>query len=84
MNSPPTITDFWVNGTEDQKISFNKTDFSSHFHDDDNDDLIKIKILILPNNGNLLLVDTPIAIDNEISFNLIENLSFMPEKNWFG
>ena len=41
----------------------------------------KIKILILPNNGNLLLVDTPIAIDNEISFNLIENLSFMPEKN---
>ena len=50
----PTVSDFLLMVNKNENLKFKKEDFKSHFKDADNDDLKRIKIKKLPDNGNLM------------------------------
>ena len=55
VNDVPLINDFNLTRNEDEVVWFRKFDFVANFKDVDNDELTKIRILTLPNNGTLKL-----------------------------
>ena len=50
----------------------------------DGDDLIKIKIISLPNFGILKLSNVPVLKNQKIDSSSIHNLQFHPNSQWFG
>ena len=55
VNDPPVISNFSVTGNKGETVWFRKFDFVGNFKDVDDDNLTKIKVTKLPNNGTLYL-----------------------------
>lgn len=81
-NCLSAINSFAVEGTEDNVISFSRTDFEVNFSDQDSDDeLGAIKIQTLPAFGILKLADTPVTAGQEIATLQLDQLRFDPLEN---
>lgn len=88
-NSRPTVYDFSMpNFDEDTDLSFNENDFAEEpnkFYDENiHDDLTKIQITKLPENGDLYLNGQIIEKGKEISKSDINNLVYKPDPNFNG
>ncbi|GBF78819.1 S8 family serine peptidase [Aphanothece sacrum] len=83
-NQPPTLININKTGNEDNAIAFTLTDFTSAFNDPDGNNLTKIQITSLPNNGTLNIGNTAISLNQEIAIAEINNLTFVPNTNFNG
>jgi hypothetical protein len=83
-NTPPKLSHFTKEMDEDNMLYFSFSDFSNAFTDNDNDELFKIKITILPANGELRLNDDVIELNDQINADKIDFLFFKPDENWNG
>jgi len=81
---PPVVTNFVKYGTEDIDLSFTSANFSSHFSDADGNSMTGIKIVSLPDHGELLYSGVPVTPDQEIATANIPNLIYRPDANWNG
>ncbi|MGN7612997.1 FG-GAP-like repeat-containing protein, partial [Magnetococcales bacterium HHB-1] len=81
QNHPPTLSDITIQGSEDQKIQFNADDFSDYFTDPEGKPLDSIKVLSLPSAGKLYLIDQPVEVGEEILFEKLDQLNFIPDSN---
>jgi LPXTG-motif cell wall-anchored protein len=80
----PTVSDFSKSGNEDTNITFAATDFINKFQAGTNNNLSKIQIKSLPSNGQLKLNGNAVTLNQEISVDDLNNLVFVPNKNWNG
>lgn len=80
----PTVSDVSRTTNEDTDLNFAGIDFSSKFTDSDNDSLTKIKIISLPENGELKFKGNPVTSEEEILFAELNQLAFIPNTNWYG
>ena len=83
-NNPPTVSNINKTGTEDTLVSFTLADFTARFNDVDGNQLTKIRVATLPNNGVLKLNNVAVTANQEISAADIANLVFEPNENWNG
>jgi len=81
---PPVVTNFVKYGTEDIDLSFTSAIFSSHFSDADGNSMTGIKIVSLPDHGELLYSGVPVTPDQEIATANIPSLIYRPDANWNG
>ncbi|MGD8190189.1 tandem-95 repeat protein [Brevibacillus ginsengisoli] len=84
VNEAPTVSNSTQNGTEDNDVIFNLDDYTSNYHDNENDSLNKIQIVSLPAHGTLKLNNTPVTLNQEIMATDIDHLKFTPDSNWNG
>lgn len=84
VNTAPIISDVTISTLEDQPIDITPDIFSAAFADADGDDISAIKILTLPQSGNLLFASAPVAADQEIDANTINQLRYEPVANQHG
>jgi 3-phytase len=78
-NKKPTLQNFTQNGQEDQIISFGIGDFKDKgkYQDEDNNDLIAIKVISLPTTGSLTFVNgQQVTVNQEISVNDLANVRY--------
>ncbi|MCE2906155.1 MAG: Ig-like domain-containing protein [Anabaena sp. CoA2_C59] len=83
-NKKPTLQNFTQNGQEDQIISFGIGDFKDKgkYQDEDNNDLIAIKVISLPTTGSLTFVNgQQVTVNQEISVNDLANVRYNPVAN---
>jgi len=83
-NKKPTLQNFTQNGQEDQIISFGIGDFTNKgkYQDEDNNDLIAIKVISLPTTGSLTFVNgQQVTVNQEISVNDLANVRYNPVAN---
>jgi RHS repeat-associated protein len=83
-NNPPVVSNISKSGNEDTIISFATTDFINAFSDVDGNNLIKIEILSLPNNGTLQLSGVNVNLNQEIVVADLNNLKFTPSVDFNG
>ncbi len=84
-NHPPVVGEIDKTTIEDQNVSFALTDFLSKFSDTDNKDtLVKIRFVSLPLHGVVQLNGSEIIVDQDISYNDLNKLVFVPEKGYYG
>jgi 3-phytase len=84
LNKKPTLQNFTQNGQEDQIISFGIGDFTNKgkYQDEDNNDLIAIKVISLPTTGSLTFVNgQQVTVNQEISVNDLANVRYNPVAN---
>ncbi len=84
QNRVPVVYDTAVSGIEDTLINFSTSKFTDSFTDSDGDGLSKVKVNILPENGILQLDGINIAEDQEIDFDDLDKIDFIPNSNWNG
>ena len=86
VNDLPVIADIFKNGTEDNPVAFDATDFTDKFTDADGDALNKIKITSLPpaSQGLLKLGTVNITLGQEIAAADLANITFVPAANFYG
>jgi 3-phytase len=83
-NKKPNLQSFTQNGQEDQIISFGIGDFKDKgkYQDEDNNDLMAIKVISLPTAGSLTFVNgQQVTVNQEISVNDLANLRYNPVVN---
>ncbi|MBB6463917.1 Ig-like domain-containing protein [Flammeovirga kamogawensis] len=79
------ILDFYKIGLKNTPLSFNNQEFNDHYHNVVPTDLIQnITIKSLPNNGTLKFNNTPVTVNQDISFASINQLIFEPDSFWHG
>ena len=78
----PVISDFSRSTDEDVVLAFSKQNFVDHFVDDDGEPLVKVKIISLPNKGILKRGNVTLKVNDEITANDLDSLTFTPEENW--
>jgi hypothetical protein len=83
-NTPPSISDISKTIEEDESCFFTKKEFMDVFEDVDQDELQKIMIISLPEHGNLLMHSNAVNVGDEVLYEQIPHLQFVPEKNWNG
>ncbi|WP_168735705.1 tandem-95 repeat protein [Cohnella fermenti] len=84
VNDKPTVADFTVNGTEDNVVTFEKSDFNDKFTDVEGDSMTKVKITSLPGHGTLKLNGGAVAAGQEIDVDDLGTLTFTPDTDWNG
>ena len=85
VNDAAILSTVSKSGNENTDISFAESDFTAAFTDAvENDNLSKIKITSLPDNGTLKLNGTAVTVDQEIAAADIGNLTFTPDANFIG
>ncbi|RUL49806.1 RCC1 domain-containing protein [Lysinibacillus antri] len=83
-NELPTLLVTTFEGFEDTSLSLTDTIFNNAFKDLDNDNLTKIKITQLPLIGELKLNEETVSINDEISKENLNILTYIPPINWHG
>ncbi|MFB2976907.1 FG-GAP-like repeat-containing protein [Microseira sp. BLCC-F43] len=83
-NILPTVGNLNISGDEDTNLIFKAADFTSKFSDTNGDNLTKIQVTSLPNNGLLKLIDANVTVNQEIPVAELSNLRFTPNPNWNG
>jgi gliding motility-associated-like protein len=78
------VTDFSLTLEEDEVKVIGVLPFSGAFTDADGDALQKIKIIKLPVNGQLLLNNQVVSLDQEIDISATNNLAYQPQQDFFG
>ena len=84
VNDPPLISDIHMQGNENISVNFSISDFTNHFYDEDQDTLHAIKIIQLPELGQLQINERPIIQDAEITATHLSALRYQPEPGWGG
>lgn len=84
QNQKPELMPFSIDIEEDEVIYFEKESFTNSFFDEDGDTLFYIKAANLPEFGSLYLNETLIEANVEVAVNDIQNLSYIPSKDYFG
>jgi gliding motility-associated-like protein len=85
VNTPPVIFDFTINGTEDQELDFNQSDFETAFKDEyKHDYLSDIIIQSLPDYGALELGNSTLMPGDSISNEDIDKITYIPNADWNG
>jgi len=84
LNDPPTVSDIYKSGQEDNTLLFSTSDFTNAFSDLDGNTLAKIKVTSLPSGGELQLYGEAISPGDEINSTNLEYITFVPETNWNG
>ena len=83
-NKKPNLQSFTQNGQEDQIISFGIGDFKDKgkYQDEDNNDLMAIKVISLPTAGSLTFVNgQQVTKNQEILVNDLANVRYNPVVN---
>jgi len=85
-SQPPVVSDLFITSNEDITSYISLADLNNCYHDLDNDPISKIRIKSLPDHGELLLNNIPVAINDEISVSEItsKSLAFKPNLDWNG
>ncbi|OKH52130.1 hypothetical protein NIES2101_15965 [Calothrix sp. HK-06] len=84
INDTPVLGNISKSGSENSIISFSASDFTSKFTDIDGDNLAKIRISSLPQNGTLKFNGVNVTLNQEIDVALISQLTFTPAPNYKG
>ncbi|RAW01361.1 tandem-95 repeat protein [Pseudochryseolinea flava] len=84
VNASPVAKDFVMTAQEDIAKSLSQSDFTAAFTDSNGDALVKIKVTTLPQHGTLRIGTTPVTIQQEILYNSIPNLSYLPSIDYSG
>ncbi|MEY2914278.1 MAG: hypothetical protein RLZZ184_3587, partial [Cyanobacteriota bacterium] len=83
-NKKPNLQSFTQTGQEDQIISFGIGDFKDKgkYQDEDNNDLMAIKVISLPTAGSLTFVNgQQVTVNQEISVDDLANVRYNPVVN---
>jgi hypothetical protein len=85
-NYEPLLTDFSIMEPLNEDLQFLADWFMQKFTDPENDTLVNIKIVTLPDakSGVLLLDTIPVAAGKELGVADIGKLKFTPTKDWWG
>jgi large repetitive protein len=81
---PPVVSAIPKKGVENTIMTFNASDFISHFSDANGDSLTKVDIISLPSPGGLKLLEDYVVVNQEIDVANLSGLTFEPETNWRG
>jgi hypothetical protein len=84
INYAPVVSDITKSGTAGQSVSFSAADFSSHFVDQNEDGLKRVKIISLTEFGELTLDGVPVTLDQEIPVASLAGLRYKPYQGWHG
>jgi len=84
VNNAPIISDINITTWEDQPINFSLETFNTAYADTDGDDISSIKILTLPQSGNLLFSSSPATAEQVIDASNINQLKYEPSTNQYG
>jgi len=83
-NNRPELLPVSIEIKEDEVFYFEKDHFVSSFYDEDGDTLYSIKAANLPEFGSLFLNDILIDGEIEVESDDIQNLSYIPNQDYFG
>jgi gliding motility-associated-like protein len=84
MNEPPEIVGFTIEVIEDQSLAFTATHFDAHFSDPNNDEIVNIHIVKLPDHGTLSVAGAIISSPITIPRANINSLIYSPELDFNG
>ncbi|NEQ55279.1 MAG: T9SS type B sorting domain-containing protein, partial [Leptolyngbya sp. SIO3F4] len=84
VNNPPAVADINKTGKAGLEIAFQVSDFVNAFSDPDNDTLVSITILTLPENGTLFLNNTPVTQNQVINKSELNSLTFIADIDFSG
>jgi ELWxxDGT repeat protein len=84
VNDAPIVSTITKTVLEDQIFNLLENDFVNAYTDIENDPMVSIRVTALPANGVLRLNNTPLAVGDIINKNVIGNMTFAPNANWFG
>ncbi|MBD1940363.1 DUF4347 domain-containing protein [Microcoleus sp. FACHB-68] len=79
-----TVNTVVKQGDEDTNLEFSATDFSSTFDEIEGENLAKIQLTSLPQNGTLTLAGNAVTVNQEIAVAELNNLIFTPNANFNG
>ena len=87
INDPPTVEKIGIEVNEDDIYSFDNVEFE--YNDVETDELSTIKVLTLPENGQLVFDGGELQLIEEntetvIEVDQLDLLTFRPALNWFG
>lgn len=84
-NARPDGLSFEVAQDEDQTLMLASNDFNSHFTDaDPSDNLVKFKIISLPENGTLYVYTSKAVVGQEVTPDLFDFIEFKPIPHYAG
>lgn len=83
-NLAPILTDTTISGYANSVVAFTANDFISNFGSVCDNPLVGIKVLSLPSNGKLKLLDAAVAVNQVIPIENMNNLTFVPTADWSG
>lgn len=83
-NQAPIVYDVNKNVNENTTLNFTITDFADAYTDADSDELAKIIIISLPNNGTLFFDSIPVTVNQEFPKNFLNRLTYRPHANFVG
>jgi gliding motility-associated-like protein len=79
INKAPVITTFVIQATEDVLRPFTQQEFLDAYEDGNDDPLTRIKIVSLPQRGDLKLNGSAVVVDQEINFSAIPGLTYLSD-----
>ena len=82
INDLPVLQNITKEVTEDKPYTFTQADFTSKFSDADEDPLVNVSIITLPDKGKLKLDGADVAPNQVISAANLNKLAFIPAENW--
>jgi len=80
----PRVVDFARTTVQNQSLTFEQSDFTSNFVEQENNALVNIRIESLPTNGTLMLAGVNISSGQEITLGDLNKLEFVPQKSYSG
>merc|ERR1712000_165690 len=84
MGDPPTTSEPTIQTDENLIYLFSVDDFQLDFTDPEGDQLARIQIEMLPENGQLLLGEEDVDSSQVIPVDRLDILRFAPSEDWFG
>ena len=84
MNDAPVLSNIAVIGIQEGKLSFSVSQFAEAFSDFEEDPLTKVQITRLPENGLLRVGSEAVVLNQEISVDELDNLTFEPTPGFVG
>jgi gliding motility-associated-like protein len=84
IDTEPVVSDIIKTGQENTPLVFLSSDFTSKFSSQDNKTLSKVKVISLPANGTLKLNDIDILNNQEIVYQELNQISFVPAPGFKG
>jgi hypothetical protein len=84
QNQAPVVSDFTLEGAEDNVLTFTAADFTDHYSDPDGDALISVRIESLPADGTLKFNGVAVTAGQVIAAADLGSLAFVPNLNYYG
>ena len=84
QNNLPTLSNIELSGIEKKEVYISSNDFINAFTDIDNDQITMVKLIQLPENGNISLNGKEINVGDEIPFNEIDSIVYVSINDFEG